>query len=113
MVVKDLISLYPANDDGVTSLLGGSLQGVPFAFFSDSTLEQYERMSEAEANTALKIYKQFCDQAKEVDSFLRTARMLRLLDLSIPGPRQVSFIEIITLFKGGFHFKLSIHPPPH
>ena len=63
-------------------------------------------MSEAEANAALKIYKQFCDQVKEVDSFLRTARMLQLpLDLFIPGPSQVSFSCNHNVIQGWFSFQ--------
>ncbi|KAL1712480.1 ANTH domain-containing protein [Schizophyllum commune] len=69
MLVKDLLILFQAGNEGVINLL-----------------EHYFEMSHVDAEAALKIYKHFCKQTEKVVEFLGVARKLQnLLNVSIPN----------------------------
>ncbi|KAI5894683.1 ANTH-domain-containing protein [Schizophyllum commune H4-8] len=69
MLVKDLLILFQAGNEGVINLL-----------------EHYFEMSHVDAEAALRIYKHFCKQTEKVVEFLGVARKLQnLLNVSIPN----------------------------
>ncbi|TEB36727.1 ANTH-domain-containing protein [Coprinellus micaceus] len=69
MLVKDLLILFQAGNEGVINLL-----------------EHYFEMSHIDAEDALKIYRHFCSQTEKVVEFLGVARKLQnLLNVPIPN----------------------------
>ena len=80
MLVKDLIILFQALNEGVINVL-----------------EHYFEMSHVDAESALTIYRNFCKQTEKVVEFLTIARKLQnLLNVPIPNLKHVRipFIHI-------------------
>ncbi len=73
MLVKDLLILFQACNEGVINVL-----------------EHYFEMSKIDAQDALSIYKHFCKQTEHVVEYLGVARKLQnLLNVPIPNLRHV------------------------
>ena len=73
MLVKDLLILFQACNEGVINVL-----------------EHYFEMSHIDAEEALGIYKNFCKQTERVVEYLGVAKKLQnLLNVSIPNLRHV------------------------
>jgi phosphatidylinositol-binding clathrin assembly protein len=94
MLVKDLLILFQAGNEGVINVLGI----FSYLFFMLRTLkfsvvEHYFEMSQIDAQTALNIYRLFCKQAERVVEFLGVAKKLQnLLNVPIPNLKHVSLI---------------------
>lgn len=78
MLVKDLIILFQALNEGVINVL-----------------EHYFEMSHVDAEAALSIYRNFCKQTEQVVEYLSVARKLQnLLNVPIPNLKHVSKIGL-------------------
>ena len=79
LLIKDLIRLYAAFNDGMINLLGRSIchrirHGTELFFFS---LEKYFDMNKKQCREALDIYKRFLDRTDKVSGFLKVAEVGR------------------------------------
>ena len=77
LLIKDLIRLYAAFNDGMINLLGRSIchrirHGTELFFFS---LEKYFDMNKKQCREALDIYKRFLDRTDKVSGFLKVAEV--------------------------------------
>lgn len=73
MLVKDLLILFQALNEGVVNVL-----------------EHYFEMSHVDAEQSLTIYKNFCKQTERVVEFLSVAKKLQnILNISIPNFKHV------------------------
>ena len=73
MLVKDLLILFQAGNEGVINVL-----------------EHYFEMSHVDAEQALAIYRHFCKQAEYVVEYLGVAKKLQnLLNVPIPNLKHV------------------------
>lgn len=78
MLVKDLIILFQALNEGVINVL-----------------EHYFEMSHVDAESALSIYRKFCRQTEKVMEYLAIAKKLQnLLNVPVPNLRHVGFFSI-------------------
>ena len=78
LLIKDLIRLYAAFNDGMINLLGRPVRhcvrhGIE-RFFS---LEKYFDMNKKQCREALDIYKRFLDRTDKVSGFLKVAEVCR------------------------------------
>ena len=90
MLVKDLLILFQACNEGVINVLGkdngiSTLQALISHF-----IEHYFEMSKIDAKEALAIYRHFCKQTERVVEYLGVAKKLQnLLNVPIPNLRHV------------------------
>lgn len=90
MLVKDLLILFQACNEGVINVLG-TLNGT-FGHFclSHHPTEHYFEMSHVDASQALSLYRQFCKQTERVVEYLGVAKKLQnLLNVPIPNLKHV------------------------
>lgn len=91
MLVKDLLVLFQAVNEGIINLLGPSptnLQVMPLT--EPTPTEHYFEMSHVDASEALASYRRFCRQTEGVVEYLSIARKLQnLLNVSIPNLKHV------------------------
>ena len=81
MLVKDLLILFQALNEGVVNVL-----------------EHYFEMSHVDAESALSIYRNFCKQSERAVEYLGVARKLQnLLNVPIPNLKLVSFAPLAFL----------------
>ena len=74
MLVKDLLVLFQAVNEGVINVL-----------------EHYFEMSHVDAKDSLSIYRHFCKQAEQVVEYFSVAKkMQNLLNVPIPNLKHVS-----------------------
>lgn len=79
MLVKDLLSLFQALNEGVINVL-----------------EHYFEMTHVDAETALSIYRNFCKQTEKAVEYLGVARKLQnLLNVPIPNLKLVRFLQTL------------------
>jgi hypothetical protein len=91
MLVKDLLILFQAGNEGVINVLGVFLNAL-FYCRSKSYVytEHYFEMSHVDAKEALAIYRHFCTQTERVVEFLGVAKKLQnLLNVPIPNLKHV------------------------
>ena len=91
MLVKDLLILFQAGNEGVINVLGASpvMTGVSHQVHLPHA-EHYFEMSHVDAKGALKIYRHFCKQTEFVVEYLGVAKKLQnLLNVSIPNLKHV------------------------
>jgi hypothetical protein len=94
MLVKDLLTLFQACNEGVINVLGQSVQlvlnhGDP----TNPCAEHYFEMSHVDATEAIKIYKHFCKQTEHVVEYLGVAKKLQnLLSVPIPNLKHVCWV---------------------
>jgi hypothetical protein len=97
MLVKDLLILFQAGNEGVINVLGFYLP-LSHSYIDPDTgllLEHYFEMSHVDASTALSIYRLFCKQTERVVEYLGVAKKLQnLLNVSIPNLKHVSWLRI-------------------
>jgi hypothetical protein len=90
MLVKDLLILFQAGNEGVINVLG-VFELTPIGHSTISPLEHYFEMSHVDAEQALSIYRHFCKQTERVVEFLGVAKKLQnLLNVPIPNLKHVS-----------------------
>jgi len=90
MLVKDLLILFQAGNEGVINVLG-LFSSPPCRFSLRSVSEHYFEMSRIDAQQALSIYRLFCSQTERVVEYLGVAKKLQnLLNVSIPNLKHVS-----------------------
>lgn len=90
LLVKDLLILFQAGNEGVINVLGTSSLRVMMCH-SYSLSEHYFEMSAVDAEQSLAIYKSFCTQTEGVVEYLSIARKLsNLLNVPVPNLRHVS-----------------------
>ncbi|THH14758.1 hypothetical protein EW146_g5615 [Bondarzewia mesenterica] len=88
MLVKDLLILFQAGNEGVINVLGTSY---PPSFYASTDhlmifLEHYFEMSHVDAEQALAIYRHFCKQTEQVVEYLGVAKKLQnILHVPIPN----------------------------
>jgi len=91
MLVKDLLILFQAVNEGVINVLGedrGQASGALVDTLPYS--EHYFEMSHVDAETSLAIYRHFCKQAEYAVEFLGVAKKLQnILDVPIPNLKHV------------------------
>lgn len=95
MLVKDLLILFQAGNEGVINVLG-SYPPFSHSYIDPDTgrlLEHYFEMSHVDASTALSIYRLFCKQTERVVEYLGVAKKLQnLLNVPIPNLKHVSWL---------------------
>ena len=94
MLVKDLLILFQACNEGVINVLGEYVDQHPVPH-TNARLEHYFEMSKVDASEALRLYRHFCKQTERVVEFLGVAKKLQnLLTVPIPNLKHVrlSFI---------------------
>lgn len=92
MLVKDLLILFQAGNEGVINVLGESLVSLLHIIYLHDNLEHYFEMSHVDAEQALAIYRHFCKQTERVVEFLGVARKLEnLISVPIPNLKHVMF----------------------
>lgn len=98
MLVKDLLVLFQAVNEGVINVLGtghdqltrGTFAEIPFRS------EHYFEMSHVDAEQALTIYRHFCKQAEFVVEYLGVAKKLQnLLNVPIPMLKHVRLPDLV------------------
>ena len=90
MLVKDLLILFQACNEGVINVLGERVDQHPI-FHANAWLEHYFEMSKVDASEALRLYRHFCKQTERVVEFLGVAKKLQnLLTVPIPNLKHVS-----------------------
>ena len=91
MLVKDLLVLFQACNEGVINVLGMSRHCLLITTVSQFCLENYFEMSHVDAKEALEIYRHFCKETEQVMEYLGVARKLEnLLNVPIPHLKHVS-----------------------
>lgn len=93
MLVKDLLILFQACNEGVINVLGMFLAHftIEFPHMTTCNLEHYFEMSHIDAEDALGIYRHFCKETERVVEYLGVAKKLQnLLNVPIPNLRHVS-----------------------
>lgn len=112
-MVKDLLVLFQAGNEGIINLLGESSRLAPTSFRFHPLLllskllltfthfgskEHYFEMEHKQAADALTLYKSFCTQTKKVVEYLKYAKELNnIIDVPIPNLKHVRFISILFL----------------
>ena len=90
MLVKDLLILFQACNEGVINVLGEHVNQYP-VLHPDAWLEHYFEMSKVDASEALRLYRHFCKQTERVVEFMGVAKKLQnLLSVPIPNLKHVS-----------------------
>ena len=92
MLVKDLLILFQAVNEGVINVLGKGHDQTTMYFLPKlhSFSEHYFEMSHVDAEQALTIYRNFCKQAEFVVEYLGVAKKLQnLLNVPIPNLKHV------------------------
>jgi hypothetical protein len=91
MLVKDLLILFQAGNEGVINVLGAlPVMATLSHQIYVSCAEHYFEMSHVDAKGALKIYRHFCKQTEFVVEYLGVAKKLQnLLNVSIPNLKHV------------------------
>ena len=96
MLVKDLLILFQAGNEGVINVLGKKLFFLELFFFTDILSENYFEMSHVDASEALTIYRHFCKQTDLVVEYLGVARKLQnLLNVPVPNLKHVGCARFI------------------
>jgi hypothetical protein len=85
MLVKDLLVLFQAGNEGMINVLGLSPSPACVTFSPRPTLERYFEMPKVDAEQVLSIYRHFCSQTESVVEYLDAAMNLQIL-LNIPIP---------------------------
>ena len=97
MLVKDLLILFQAVNEGVINVLGkGHDQPLPEVLITETSFraEHYFEMSHVDAEQALTIYRHFCKQAEFVVEYLGVAKKLQnLLNVPIPNLNHVRVLD--------------------
>ena len=98
MLVKDLLILFQAGNEGVINLLGSISDDYSRASdsssYTSSCPEHYFEMSHVDAAEALSIYRNFCKQTEAVVEYLGVAKKLQnLLNVPIPNLKHVSAVS--------------------
>ena len=97
MLVKDLLLLFQAVNEGVINVLGQLFPAL-LDSRSNTMAENYFEMSHVDASTSLKIYKRFCVQTEKVVAYLGVAKkMQNIINVSIPNLKHVSTVWSICL----------------
>lgn len=91
MVVKDLLILFQAVNEGVINVLGKRYARASRERLSYPThLEHYFEMTHVDAEQALVVYRHFCKQAEYAVEFLGVAKKLQnILNVPIPSLKHV------------------------
>jgi hypothetical protein len=91
MLVKDLLILFQAGNEGVINVLGLFIRPRVFFFSLKDIPEHYFEMSKIDAEQALSIYRHFCTQTERVVEYLGVAKKLQnLLNVPIPTLKHAS-----------------------
>ena len=85
MLVKDLLILFQAGNEGVINMLGKHFLSSGYFTLLNVLSENYFEMSHVDASEALNIYRHFCKQTDLVIEYLGVARKLQNL-LNVPVP---------------------------
>jgi len=94
MLVKDLLILFQAGNEGVINVLGVFSYFCLLSHVSEVSLEHYFEMSHVDAEEALRIYRHFCKQTEYVVEYLGVAKKLQnLLNVPVPNLRHVRRID--------------------
>ena len=89
LLVKDLLMLFVAVNEGVINVLGAVIGPASEADRS----EHYFEMSQVDAQTALKIYKRFCGETERVVTYLGVAKKMQsIINVPIPNLKHVRLI---------------------
>lgn len=89
MLVKDLLILFQACNEGVINVLG-MLLSVFLCPDTTYSAEHYFEMSKIDAKEALAIYRHFCTETERVVEYLGVAKKLQnILNVPIPNLRHV------------------------
>lgn len=81
MLVKDLLILFQAVNEGVINVL-----------------EHYFEMSHVDAEQALSVYRNFCKQTERVVDYLTVAKKLsNLLNVPIPNLKHVRALSFVAM----------------
>ncbi len=76
LLIKDLVNLYAAFNDGMINLLGIKSKfiffSIKFYFFS----EKYFDMNKKQCREALDMYKKFIDRTDKVSQYLKIAEVI-------------------------------------
>ena len=89
LLVKDLLMLFVAVNEGVINVLGAWQLSREL---SDQA-EHYFEMSQVDAQTALKIYKRFCGETERVVTYLGVAKKMQsIINVPIPNLKHVRLI---------------------
>lgn len=90
MLVKDLLILFQAGNEGVINVLGLFIHP-RVIFLLKEISEHYFEMSKIDAEQALSIYRHFCTQTERVVEYLSVAKKLQnLLNVPIPTLKHAS-----------------------
>ena len=91
MLVKDLLILFQACNEGVINVLGEQDSHRRFLTVTNATRqEHYFEMSHVDAETSLAIYRHFCKQTEKVVNYLLVAKKLQnILNIQIPNLKHV------------------------
>jgi len=90
MLVKDLLVLFQAGNEGVINVLGISIVILFRLKILIRLPEHYFEMSHIDAKDALTIYRQFCKQTERVVEYLGVAKKLQnILNVPIPNLKHV------------------------
>lgn len=94
MLVKDILILFQACNEGVINVLGPSCSSTRcFQSLTSPVSEHYFEMSKIDAKDALAIYRHFCKETERVVEYLGVAKKLQnLLNVPIPNLRHVRII---------------------
>ncbi len=94
MLVKDLLILFQAGNEGVINVLGTSLPlNTHVSALNFPFPEHYFEMSHVDAEQALAIYRHFCKQTEKVVEYLGVAKKLQnILNVPIPNLKHVRTI---------------------
>lgn len=89
MLVKDLLILFQACNEGVINVLGEKTLRC-YAIRAKTWPEHYFEMSKVDATEALRLYRHFCKQTERVVEFLGVAKKLEnILKVPIPNLKHV------------------------
>jgi hypothetical protein len=83
MLIKDLLVLFQAGNEGVCNILGG-FPVIPISFNADMP-EHYFEMSKPDARESFDIYKSFIKQTDKIVDYLGIARKLQNV-VNVPVP---------------------------
>ncbi len=93
MLVKDLLILFQAGNEGVINVLGTLPTSPGPCQPHNDYIEHYFEMSHVDAEQALALYRHFCKQTECVVEFLGVAKKLQnLLNVPIPNLKHVSIL---------------------
>ena len=98
MLVKDLLILFQAVNEGVINVLGKRVPDpLESAYHYLAHIEHYFEMSHVDAEQALAVYQHFCKQAEFAVEFLGVAKKLQnILNVPIPSLKHVMLPILFT-----------------